>query len=105
MRIRRLLAAPCIVTLLAASAVIGTATSAAAIPSDCTITYGFNGSQRTASSFCASGTGEHRIYVRQQHFDPTAGPIVCIGPWVPVGATSTTGITPHTIVDAHVEVR
>jgi hypothetical protein len=110
MRISRWVAAPCIVSLLAVGTVVGTATTAVAIPSDCTISYGSaprpgGGTQLTASSFCASGTGEHRIYVRQQHFDPTAGPIVCIGPWAPVGASSTTGITPHQIVEARVEKR
>jgi len=110
MRINRWVAAPCIVSVLAATVLVGTASNAAAIPSGCTISYGSQprpggGTQATASSFCASGTGEHRIYVRQQHFDPSAGPIVCIGPWVPVGSYSTTGITPHTIVEARVETR
>jgi hypothetical protein len=41
------------------------ATNAAAIPTDCTISFG---APRTVSS--VSGTGEHRIRMLQRHFQP-----------------------------------
>ena len=110
MRIGRWVAAPCIVSLLAAAAVVGTATSAAAIPSDCSISYGsqpapWGGTQPTVSSFCASGTGQHKIHMTQRHFDPTAGPIAVEGPWANVGSYSTTTYPPHTITNVWIELR
>lgn len=77
---------------------------AAAIPSDCTI---FGGSTPTTrfNSLCAGGTGEHRIRVVVQHFNPAVGRIVCEGPWVPVGATSSTGCPPHQLIEQTVDKR
>ena len=102
MKISRLVAAPCLVSLIAAGTLVGSATNATAIPSDCTISFGL---PRTVSSLCVSGTGEHRIRMLQRHFNPAIGLIPIEGPWVPVGATSTSGYTPHEIVDVWVEKR
>ncbi|GGS64124.1 hypothetical protein GCM10010156_23990 [Planobispora rosea] len=89
-------------TALAATALVtGTATAASAAPTDCS--HQVSGLQ--ASSYCATGTGEHRIRVLQRHFLPEVGLIPIIGPWQPAGTASVTGITPHQIVSIWVETR
>ncbi|MBO3747660.1 hypothetical protein J5X84_16400 [Streptosporangiaceae bacterium NEAU-GS5] len=89
--------------LLASATIMGTATGASAAPTDCT--YTVNQSERWATSFCASGTGQHRIHVVQRHFLPEVGLIVITGPWQPAGVTSYTQISPHTLVSAWVDVQ
>jgi len=84
------------VTLLA-----GTASSAFAIPTNCTTVNGGT----WAESRCTGGTGEHRVVMRQQHFMPGAGMIVCEGPWVPVGTVSHTGCAAHTVISVTAETR
>ncbi|GIH94499.1 hypothetical protein ACFFMN_18890 [Planobispora siamensis] len=81
--------------------VTGTASGAYAAPTGCS--YQISGLQ--ASSYCTTGTGEHRIRVLQRHFLPEVGLIPIIGPWQPAGTASVTGITPHQIVDVWVETR
>jgi hypothetical protein len=102
MKIPRWVAASCLVSFVAAGTMVATASTAAAIPHDCTISFGPN---RTVSSLCLSGTGEHRIRMLQRHFDPSQGLIPIEGPWAPVGASSTTGYTPHQIVDVWIDKR
>jgi hypothetical protein len=103
MRISRWVAGPCIVSLLAAGTVVGAATSAAAVPSDCGIS--FNAAPRTVSSLCTSGTGEHRIRMTLKHFDPSVGTIPIEGPWVGVGSYSTAQYPPHQIIAVWVDKR
>ncbi|GAA5087019.1 hypothetical protein GCM10023259_100460 [Thermocatellispora tengchongensis] len=89
-------------TLLASAAlVVATASGASATPADCT--YQISG--QTASSFCASGTGEHRVRVVLRHFNPEIGLIPITSPWAPVGSVSSTGMPPHQIVSVWVETR
>jgi hypothetical protein len=104
MNARRLVAAASATAFLTVGLVAGTATGASAAPTDCSYQYS-TGSPRYASSFCASGTGWHRIRVLQRHFLPEMGLIPIEGPWAPPGATSYTGITPHQIVNIWVETR
>lgn len=88
-------------TMVSLSAVVtagmlaGTATGASATPSNCSVTYGSNWAQ----SLCTGGTGYHRVHMQQQHFMPGVGPIICVGPWAPVGSVSHTGCAYHTIVN------
>ncbi|MEU4571359.1 hypothetical protein ACBI99_24500 [Nonomuraea sp. ATR24] len=70
------------------------ASPAAAAPTGCTTQYGAG----SASSFCSSGTGMHQVVVLQKHASPLAGPILVVGPCVPVGQTSHTSITPWPVV-------
>jgi hypothetical protein len=83
--------------------VLGTGGPALALPGDCTSAA--SNVTRIATSFCATGTGEHRIFVLQKHFLAEVGYIPIYGDWAPVGATSTAQITPHTIVYFQVERR
>jgi hypothetical protein len=94
----------CLVSFAAAAAMVLVAQPAAAIPTDCTI---FGGSTPTTkfNSLCTGGTGEHRIRVVVQHFNPAIGRIVCEGPWVSVGAVSSTGCPPHTLIEQSVDKR
>ncbi|GAA3414649.1 hypothetical protein [Streptosporangium vulgare] len=101
--IARRWAAACATGLLTAGLVTGTASSASAAPENCS--YQVNTQERWASSFCATGTGEHRIRVLQKHFLAEVGYIPIIGPWQPAGTVSFTTITPHTTVSAWVETR
>jgi hypothetical protein len=87
--------------LLTAGTLIGTASGASAVPTDCAVTYGSNWAQ----SLCTGGTGEHRVSMLQRHFMPGAGPIICQGQWAPVGTPSYTGCAYHTIVNVWVDVR
>ncbi|MFC0532792.1 hypothetical protein [Phytohabitans kaempferiae] len=77
--------------------------SAQAAPSDCTIS--FNGNPRSVQSYCASGTGEHRIRMVLRHFLPEVGRIPVEGNWAPVGGVSIAGYPPHTIENVWVEKR
>jgi hypothetical protein len=101
MKGRRLATLLSLTAVLTASSVIGTASGAAAVPTNCTVTYGSNWAQ----SLCTAGTGEHRIHMLQQHFMPGVGPIICVGPWAPVGAVSYTGCGYHTIVNVWYSTR
>ncbi|WP_049558767.1 hypothetical protein [Nonomuraea sp. SBT364] len=67
------------------------ASPAAAAPLGCTTQYSVAG--MWASSHCSAGTGKHQVVVLQRHPSPVAGPILVVGPCVPVGQTSHTGIT------------
>ena len=88
--------------LTTAGLVAVTPASALAAPTDCTITFGPN---RTVQSYCASGTGEHRIRMVLRHFLPEVGRIPVEGNWAPVGGISITGYPPHTIENVWVETR
>ncbi|MDQ7910230.1 hypothetical protein RB614_37630 [Phytohabitans sp. ZYX-F-186] len=77
--------------------------SALAAPTDCTIS--FNGNPRTVQSYCAGGTGEHRIHIVLRHFLPEVGLIPVEGNWAPVGGVSITGYPPHTIENVWIEKR
>jgi hypothetical protein len=88
---------------LTAGLVVAAAPNALAAPTDCS--YQLNTSERWASSYCASGTGEHRIHVMQRHFLPEVGLIPIEGPWAPAGSTSFTTISPHTTINVWIETR
>ncbi|MEO3810300.1 hypothetical protein ABGB17_14965 [Sphaerisporangium sp. B11E5] len=92
-----------VTALLAAALVAGTGPGAAAVPTGCTVQY--SAAERWASSFCASGTGEHRVRVLQRHFLPEVGLIPIIGPWQSAGVVSYTTISAHTIVNVWAETR
>lgn len=81
--------------LVTAATVAGTASSAMATPTNCTVTYGSNWAQ----SLCTGGTGQHRVHMLQRHFMPGAGGIICVGPWANVGAVSYTPCANHEIVN------
>jgi hypothetical protein len=87
--------------LVAAGALLGTASAATAAPTGCSVSFGSN----FAQSQCTGGTGEHRVVMQQQHFLPGVGPILCVGPWVPVGSVSFTNCANHTIVSVRVDTR
>ncbi|MFC6083427.1 hypothetical protein [Sphaerisporangium aureirubrum] len=92
-----------VTALLTAGLVAATGPGAAAVPTGCGVQY--SAVERWATSYCASGTGEHRVRVLQRHFLPEVGLIPIIGPWQPAGTVSYTGISPHTIVNVWVETR
>jgi len=99
---RRSLTAMASLTFLATvGVVVGTASAAQAMPSNCTTVNGGT----YAESLCTSGLGEHRVIMVQQHFMPGAGQIVCEGPWAPVGSISRTSCAPHTVISVRVETR
>ncbi|MEO3854276.1 hypothetical protein [Acrocarpospora sp. B8E8] len=100
---RKKIVAASATAVLAAALVVSTASSALAAPTDCS--YQLNTQQRWASSFCATGTGEHRIRVLQRHFLPEVGLIPIEGPWVPAGSTSFANISAHTTISVWVETR
>ncbi|MEU9888841.1 hypothetical protein AB0M95_38400 [Sphaerisporangium sp. NPDC051017] len=103
MNVRRWAATACATVLATAGLVTATTSGAYAAPTGCS--YQLNTAERWASSYCSSGTGEHRIWVLERHFLPEVGYIPVYGPWVPAGETSFTRIPPHTIVDIRVETR
>ncbi|TDB87174.1 hypothetical protein E1264_15400 [Actinomadura sp. KC216] len=87
--------------LATATALVGTATSASATPTDCTTVNGGN----FAESRCTGGTGEHRVVMVQRHFNPAVGLIACEGPWVPVGSVSRTLCANQTVISVSVQTR
>jgi len=87
--------------LATSAALVGTASSASANPTNCTTVNGGN----FAESRCTEGTGEHRVVMRQQHFNPQVGPIACEGPWVPAGTVSRTACAYHQVISVTVETR
>ncbi|MFI0366276.1 hypothetical protein ACH35V_00270 [Actinomadura sp. 1N219] len=87
--------------LATATALVGTASSASAAPTGCSVVNGGN----FAESTCTGGTGEHRAIMRQQHFNPAVGVIACEGPWVPVGAVSRAPCSSHPVISVAVETR
>ncbi|WP_018352794.1 hypothetical protein [Longispora albida] len=87
-----------------AAAVLAVPGTAQALPEQCS--YTIDQYARTASSFCASGTGEHRIWVKQCHFLPEVGcSIVMWGEWKPAGQVSSTYISAHTIREVQIHRR
>ncbi|GIH27145.1 hypothetical protein Aph01nite_54550 [Acrocarpospora phusangensis] len=100
---RKWVAAASATTMLTAALVAGTASSAQAVPTNCSTQL--NTQQRWATSFCSGGTGEHRIRVLQRHFLPEVGLIPIEGPWVSVGSVSYATISPHTTINVWVETR
>jgi hypothetical protein len=98
---RRLIAIAALTMLASAFVVVGTESVAQAMPVNCTTVNGGT----YAESLCTSGVGEHRVIMTQQHFQPGAGPIVCQGPWAPVGSVSHTNCAPHTVISVRVETR
>ncbi|WUH99111.1 hypothetical protein OHR68_37310 [Spirillospora sp. NBC_00431] len=85
----------------ATAALVGTASSASATPTDCTTVNGGN----FAESRCTGGTGEHRVIMLQRHFDPAVGLIACEGPWVPVGSVSRTLCASQQVISVTVQTR
>ncbi|TMR05001.1 hypothetical protein ETD83_07275 [Actinomadura soli] len=85
-----------------ATALVGTASSAAATPTGCFTT---TIDSRNAESRCPGGTGEHRVIMRQRHFDPNVGEVDCVGPWVPVGSVSHVLCGVHQVVSVRLETR
>lgn len=99
---RRSLTAIVLLTMLAtAVAVVGTTSSAAALPTNCTTTLGAD----FADSLCTGGTGEHRVYLSQKSFNPMTGYFACEGPWVPVGTVSRTTCAHHIIISLTSQTR
>ncbi len=101
MRASRLATLVPLIIAMTVATVAGTAAVASAAPTNCTVTYGSNWAQ----SLCTGGTGEHRVHMLQQHFMPGVGPIICVGPWAPVGAVSSTPCGYHTIVNVWYSTR
>jgi hypothetical protein len=81
------------------------APNAMAAPSDCGIIFTTEGARNFVSSLCTSGTGQHRIHLTLQHFDPSVGRIPIVGEWANVGQYSTSGYPPHQIIDKWIELR
>ena len=77
--------------LLLTAAAIASATPAQAAPQSCSTSQTLN----SASSFCATGTGEQRVVVWaiNQVTGATGGSQQFTGPWVPAGATSAVSVT------------
>jgi hypothetical protein len=99
---RRSLTAIVSLTMLAtAVAVVGTASSAFALPTNCSTTVGAG----YADSLCTGGTGEHRVALTQRSHNPMTGYFTCHGPWVPVGTVSRTTCAQHIIISARSETR
>ena len=99
---RRSLTAIVSLTVLAtAIAVAGTASSAFALPTNCSTTVGTG----YADSLCTGGTGEHRVVLTQKSFNPMTGNFTCYGPWVPVGSVSRTTCAQHIIISSRSETR
>ncbi|TMQ96169.1 hypothetical protein ETD83_21615 [Actinomadura soli] len=87
--------------LATATALVGTASSASAAPTGCSVVNGGN----FAESRCTGGTGEHRALMRQQHFNPAVGVIACEGPWVAPGAVSRAPCAGYPVISVGVETR
>ncbi|MFF8697317.1 hypothetical protein ACF08W_34475 [Streptomyces sp. NPDC015144] len=68
----------------AAGLVLAVAPAAQAVPGDCTVSSGSG----SLSSFCASGTGLHRIHAVLNPLDPRLPQRVVLGEWAPVGQSS-----------------
>ncbi len=99
MNAKRRVTAAASTVLLAATLVAGTASAASAAPTGCS--YEIVG--RTASSYCASGTGWHRVFVMQRHILPDVGLIPIASEWQPPGTVSSVQITYHQVLYARVE--
>ncbi|HZM74924.1 MAG TPA: hypothetical protein VFC19_04310 [Candidatus Limnocylindrales bacterium] len=100
MKLRRLVTLASLAVVTSAASVFGVASSASAVPTNCTLTYGSNWAQ----SICTAGTGEHQVAMLQQHFIP-GNPILCVGNWAPVGQVSYTPCANHTIVNVWINKR
>ncbi len=87
--------------LLTSALLAGTAPAANALPDNCTTSV----SGSTASSYCTSGTGEHRVAVTVLHVNPAVGYAYNVGPWEPAGVVSSAYIPPGTIISLRVERR
>jgi len=87
--------------LATSAAVVGTASSASANPTNCTTVNGGN----FAESRCTEGTGDHRVIMRQRHFNPEVGTIACEGPWVPAGTVSRAACGYQEVISVTVETR
>jgi len=87
--------------IVTAITVVGTTSSAYALPTNCTTTLGAG----YAQSLCTGGTGEHRVRLYQKSFNPAVGYFSCEGPWVPVGTVSRTTCAQHIIVSLTYETR
>src|SRR5215470_2830606 len=101
MKVRRLATFASLATVTIAAGVFGVASSASAVPTNCTLTYGSNWAQ----SICTGGTGEHQVNMLQRHFLPEVGLIACPGNWAPVGQISFTRCANHTIVNVWINTR
>jgi hypothetical protein len=88
-------------TVLTGGLLAVTSSSAFATPTGCAATSGGN----FAESRCTGGTGEHRVIMRQRHFNPEVGTIDCVGPWVPVGLVSRTPCGFQEVVFLTFEIR
>jgi hypothetical protein len=99
---RRSLTAIVLLTMLAtAVAVVGTTSSAAALPTNCTTTLGPD----YADSLCPGGTREHRVSLYQKSYNPMTGYFTCEGPWVPVGTVSRTTCVHHIVQAVYYQTR
>lgn len=105
MRVKKRAASAFVITLVTAGALVATAPSAMAVPSDCSIIFSTSGGRNFVSSLCTTGTGQHRIHMTLQHFDPSVGRIPIVGDWANVGQYSTSGYPPHQIIDKWIELR
>ncbi|MFC4048461.1 hypothetical protein ACFOY4_02090 [Actinomadura syzygii] len=100
-RIGRRTAAISLAGVAAATALMGTASSAFASPTGCSTTL--KSDARTAESRCTGGTGEHRVWIRQ--YVPFLGDLDCYGPWVAVGAVSSVTCSIHQNIFVTYETR
>ncbi|RKS78995.1 hypothetical protein BZB76_0433 [Actinomadura pelletieri DSM 43383] len=102
-RPRRRRAALASLALAATSAaLLGTAPSASAVPTGCTA---IQIDSRNAKSVCTGGTGEHRVFMAQRHFDPNVGVVECVSPWVPAYSVAHVLCGVHPVVGVRVETR
>ncbi|GAA4236092.1 hypothetical protein GCM10022254_44880 [Actinomadura meridiana] len=99
---RRVALASLAVVATTAATLVGIVPSASAAPTGCTATAI---DYRNAESRCTGGTGEHRVIMRQRHFDPNIGEVDCVGPWVPAYAVSHVLCGVHQVVSVRVETR
>lgn len=75
------------VAMAAVGAMLTSAPSAQAAPTNCTVSYG-SGAGSTISSLCTGGTGHHRIHAVLNALDPRLPQRIVLGDWAPVGQAS-----------------
>lgn len=105
MRVKKGAVSAFAVSLTTAATLAVAAPGAMAVPGSCEIIFTTQGTQRFVSSLCTSGTGQHRVHLTLQHFDPSVGRIPIVGDWANVGQFSTSAYPPHRIIDQWVELR
>jgi hypothetical protein len=101
MRIGRKVVIPAVITMIATAAMLVTAPSAMAKPSNCTISYPGGGSSGLVTSVCTGGTGYQQIDVVM--YRDGAGQQAVVGNWAAVGQVSSVNV-PWTIQYAFINL-